>query len=299
MSTRKARGVRLRVNIAVASSEARKQEADVDLLILYYSGTGNTRFAADVARIVMERAGHSATMKTYKDSEDLDYGEFDACCFATPVYEWAPARNVERFVSSMPRLDGKCAFIVTTSAGEKGEATSLFAGMLERKGLKVLGDCNLICPDSWGGTRRWSYKHDTETPTVESVKELAAFVEKMLLAIEKGLAGEAAEAPDYRVRRTGFFFASRFSRLAPSATFKMGRKKVDESLCNECELCVKNCPVGAIRLDPYPTFGGECIGCWRCINNCPKDCITTFLDGRQHYAGIVNPEELLTKAGLQ
>lgn len=268
------------------------------LLILYYSGTGNTRFACDVARLALERAGHEVEMVTYAKSDSLNIASFDAYCFAAPVYEWAPAVNVERFVRGMRRLDGKCAFILTSSAGAKGQATNLFAQMLADKGIKVLGDHNLICPDSWGGSRRWSYKLDAESPTPESVRELLDFVGRITDAIGAFLEGKAVAAPEYRVRPTGLYIASRLSRLAPSARVKMGRKRVDTELCNQCGVCEKNCPSGAIRLAPEPVFDKECIACWRCINTCPKDCITTAIDSGHHYKGVAREKELLEGAGL-
>ena len=267
------------------------------LLILYHSGTGNTKFACEVARIVMEKAGHDVTMARYKDAP-LPLADFDAFCFAAPVYEWAPARNVEVFVESMEALPGKCAFILTSSAGAKGQATQLFAGMLQGKGLTVLGEHNLICPDSWGGTRRWSSSEDASVPTVESVKELAGFVTAMLPLIERFVGGERVQAPDYTVRHTGLYWASRISRLAPRASLKMGRKKVDEASCNQCGVCAKTCPAGAIELNPYPVFGKSCIACWQCINTCPADCISTLLDSGKHYKGIQRKKELLERAGL-
>jgi len=265
------------------------------MLILYYSGTGNTRFACTVAEAVMKKEGHEVTMKRLDQAGGVSLDGFDACCFGAPVYEWAPARNVEDFVMTMPRMDGKCAFILTSSAGAKGEATELFARMLESRGLTVLGDYNLICPDSWGGSRRWSYSHDAETPTPGSVRDLADFVREMLAMASSFNSGETVDVPDYRVRKTGLFFASRFSRLAPSARLKMGKKKVDSELCNECGVCAKLCPMDAITLDPQPVFSKRCIGCWRCVNMCPKDCITTLLDSKHHYKGIVDKEELLKR----
>jgi ferredoxin len=263
------------------------------MLILYYSGTGNTRFACTVAETVMKKEGHEVVMKRLDQAADVNIDDFDAYCFGAPVYEWAPAKNVELFVSSMKRLDGKCTFILTSSAGAKGEATELFARMLEDRGITVLGDHNLICPDSWGGTRRWSYWHDTKTPTRDSVRELADFVLEMLEMAKRFVAGETIDVPDYRVRKTGLFFASRLSRLAPSARLKMGKKKVDSEACNECGVCAKLCPMQAITLDPQPVFSSRCIGCWRCVNMCPKDCITTLLDSGRHYKGITDKDELL------
>lgn len=268
------------------------------MLILYYSGTGNTKFACDVARIVLEKAGHEVSMTAYDQSAELEIASFDAYCFASPVYEWAPARNVELAVADMKRLDGKCAFILTSSAGARGQATNLFARMLGDKGVKVLGDYNLICPDSWGGSRRWSYQQDAQTPTVESVRELAAYVGSMIDSICLFLDGKVVSAHDYRVKHTGLYWASRLSRLAPSSRVKMGKKKVDLQACTKCGVCAKNCPQRAIALDPYPNFNSQCIACWRCINTCPQDCISTIIDSGHHYKGVARKTELLERAGL-
>jgi ferredoxin len=268
------------------------------ILILYYSGTGNTAFACQVARLVVQKAGHEVTMSTYKDAP-ADLTCYDAYCFGTPVYEWAPARNVEEFVRWMPEFGGRCCFIITSCAGARGQATELFATMLQDRGLTVLGDHNLLCPDSWGGTRRWSYSEDLKKPTPESVGELASFTGLMLERAGSFLAGETVEAPRYRVSRTGLYFASRLTRLAPSARFKMGRKKVQEASCTKCGVCAKNCPVGAIALDPFPRFGSDCIACWRCVNTCPQDCITCIIDPGKHYKGIPRRDELLESPGLE
>jgi len=269
------------------------------ILILYYSGTGNTEFACDVAKLVMEKAGHEAVMRTYAKAGKESIEGYDLYCFAAPVYEWAPAKNVERFVTSMARLPGKRAFVITSSAGAAGQAIPLFARMLEGKGLTLLGNYNLICPDTWGGSRWFSYGQDAETPTVKSVRELAAFTEKMLEAADAVEQGRHVELPEYKVKPTGFYWASRLSRMPPRARMKMGKKKVDRKECTECGVCAKNCPSGAIKLDPYPRFGNECIACWRCINTCPADCITTIIDSGHHFKGIVDKDTLLKEAGLE
>jgi NAD-dependent dihydropyrimidine dehydrogenase PreA subunit len=247
----------------------------------------------------MEKEGHDVSMRTYRETDPCDIPTFDAVCFAAPVYEWAPARNVEQWIEAMPGIRGKPCFIITSCAGQKGQATQLLAKMLQDKGLAVLGDHNLICPDSWGGTRRWSHAADSEKPTVDAVRELAGFTGRMLESIGAFISGDAAEVPGYRVSRTGLYYASRLSRLAPGARFKMGKKKVDAASCNECGLCARNCPVGAIEMGPLPRFGRECIACWSCINTCPRDSITCVLDPGMHYKGIAGKDELLKSSGLE
>ena len=43
----------------------------------------------------------------------------------------------------------------------------------------------------------------------------------------------------------------------------------DASLCDGCQACVRQCPVGAIpSADPCSTDGGKCIACGRCLVVC-------------------------------
>jgi len=56
----------------------------------------------------------------------------------------------------------------------------------------------------------------------------------------------------------------------------MGEKFIEETLCNECGICKKLCPNGAIELNPKPVFDMDrCYGCWACYNHCPEKAIYT------------------------
>ncbi len=272
----------------------------VKLLILYYSGTGNTEFACMVARIVAERSGHEVTMKTFAKADEISLDDYDAYCFATPLQAWQPTKNVERFIKAMPSVDGKVAFLLSSSGGQPSQTAPLMTRWLNKKGIAVTGHHDLQCPDSWPVSRRLSHKSDQKRPDVESVRELAEFTQRMLDMQVAFLSGEQVALPRYRVHPTPLFLLSRFERLPKGhPSLEMGKKKIIEADCAQCGICEKDCPAGAIRLDPYPVFSKECIACWRCINCCPEDCITTWMSSRYHYKGIPDKDELLKKAGLQ
>lgn len=269
------------------------------LLILFYSGTGNTEFACTVARIAAERAGHEVTMKTYAEAGDVSLGGYDAYCFAYPLQAWQPTKNVERFIKSMPRIQGKAAFLISSSGGMPSQAAALMAKWLNKKGMVVLGHFDLPSPHSWPISRRFLKKLDYKWPKVERIRELAAFTGRMLALEEDLLAGKHVDLPEFRVRPTPLFLMSRFERLPRGLPdFVMGRKKVREAECTRCGVCEENCPMSAIRLDPYPVFSRKCTACWRCVNLCPEDCITTTVSRRFQYKGLPDREGLLEKAGL-
>ena len=51
---------------------------------------------------------------------------------------------------------------------------------------------------------------------------------------------------------------------------------IKRELCVGCEICVEECPVGAIQLDDENCAiidEGECIRCGRCHDVCPEDAV--------------------------
>jgi NAD-dependent dihydropyrimidine dehydrogenase PreA subunit len=50
--------------------------------------------------------------------------------------------------------------------------------------------------------------------------------------------------------------------------------RVDTSICSNCLLCVRKCPMGAITYDENKyCFSNKCTTCFRCVNRCPKNAI--------------------------
>ena len=47
-----------------------------------------------------------------------------------------------------------------------------------------------------------------------------------------------------------------------------------EEKCTKCRMCEEHCPVGAIKLDPYPVVHPEkCISCFCCMELCPQSAL--------------------------
>ena len=74
--------------------------------------------------------------------------------------------------------------------------------------------------------------------------------------------------------------------------------EIDENLCNGCVLCMKACPMRAIRLrDGVACIEGVCIDCMECARVCPRGAIRGVsagdfnLEGRSEY--VVCPSTVL------
>ena len=272
----------------------------MNLLILYESCTGNTELGVEIIRRTLEKQGHSCVVQRFRDSDPTALEGYDLYCFATPVQSFAPLAAVHRFLKSMPKLQGRPAFIFTTGAGWPGVAHRMMARLLRRRGMAVLGAHLMACPDNWPiGRRLDRYLYDRFTfPRKRSMKKTQAFALDM--------AGKA-----YRYR-DGIEVEQAPHILWPTPTFPMGilavrgmlargygRRTVDAELCNRCGICVETCPVGAVRLAHLPIFDDTCIGCWACFNNCPTSAILSSACRPEHfYDGIEDRERLLARVGL-
>ncbi|OGP89582.1 MAG: hypothetical protein A2156_13820 [Deltaproteobacteria bacterium RBG_16_48_10] len=59
------------------------------------------------------------------------------------------------------------------------------------------------------------------------------------------------------------------SLISPLGLFK---RRVSRD-CNECSICRKTCPMGAVAENPTKTHSPECIQCKNCAETCPKEAI--------------------------
>lgn len=51
------------------------------------------------------------------------------------------------------------------------------------------------------------------------------------------------------------------------------RRRVNDA-CNQCQICRKSCPMGAVGPDPLQTEARECIQCKTCARLCPQGAVT-------------------------
>lgn len=60
------------------------------------------------------------------------------------------------------------------------------------------------------------------------------------------------------------------ANIVPGLRSRVGVKILKGDNCDNCGLCEKNCPVGAIR---NGRLHSQCIRCLRCVTNCPQNAL--------------------------
>ena len=101
------------------------------VLIVYWSGTGNTEKVAFAMRDGLTEAGANVTMLKTQGNEQVDYYEYDLVCLGFPIYSCFIPETMDKFLKGMywkyynekriilraPAVPGKHALIFCTYAG--------------------------------------------------------------------------------------------------------------------------------------------------------------------------------------
>lgn len=240
------------------------------IFIYYFSGTGNTVHAAQILQRELLQTSQEVSLKNIETAPDYEAADYEVFLF--PVYAFIMPEIFSSYLKSLPQTGNRAAVLAVLGAmkgvpGEEGYALLEAARLLERKGRDVRLTDILNYPESFTA---FMPPPDPETSALlttkasDQLKELAEEICKGAVRLRsKNLPGQILSVA------TGFLF-KHFGRRS------MGKSYVADGDCNNCGVCEKICPAGAIKLeDGRPRWNLNCQACQRCINFCPKSAIQT------------------------
>ncbi|ERI90494.1 4Fe-4S binding domain protein [Clostridiales bacterium oral taxon 876 str. F0540] len=235
-------------------------------LLYYFSGTGNTKWAAEVFKKEFEKLGKELDIKNIEETDNIDLKGYNYLIIGTPVHAEFPPRMVMDFVNKLPENDKSIKCIVySTQGANKSAATEYIKRQLEKKGYEVLAQASL----------RFANNYYFGVGVLRSEEEITRFCSKaevkIKLIAEKFLKGE-----QFKEKSSGFrVFIGKisyngFNKMLP----KLSASLTSTSECSKCGLCLRNCPKGNITFeDGHAIFHSKCIMCTRCIHLCPINAI--------------------------
>lgn len=254
-------------------------------MIFYYSGTGNTKWAAlELSRRLGGRlcfipealsipgGSHADTCDYYIDREE-------SVGFCFPVHGWQPPHIVRDFVARLrlfesdgsPLSSRHYVYALVTCGDETGLTMELFQRCLEAVGLPLHGRFALVMPETYVCL---PFMH-TDTKERERMKlsQAASDLEEIIHQISGrtpvSVAPHRGSMPWLLSHLFGAFF-NRF--MITDRPFR-----VDASRCTRCGLCARSCSVHNIRggsgLLPEFLHTGRCTCCLSCYHHCPRHAI--------------------------
>ncbi|HEX3048359.1 MAG TPA: EFR1 family ferrodoxin [Bacillota bacterium] len=238
------------------------------VFIHYFSGTGNTKRAVDIITGELEKNGYQVTRFLMGKGlpEITESAEYQI--FAFPVLAFAPPVLVKKYLRQLPGGFGKKAAVFSTYGGNPVGALQAVERMLRRKKFEVFLTGGACYPENW--TQMINPPQDAEAQTIISAGDQTArdFAAVFLAGGRKIYS--SGPIGNLITGVVGFLFGLIGRQF-------LGKTYIADSQCNQCQICVKTCPVQTIRMrgmgDKKPYWGFRCEDCGRCINLCPRKAI--------------------------
>ncbi len=254
-------------------------------IILYYSGSGNTRLACQYIQSKVKSVKLELFNIARSGVPELD--EYAFVGFATFTDFWGPPYLMQAFIEKLGTQYNKPAFVFNTYGAVRGKTLPMLGKLATAAGFKVVAGHTLHTPESYPPmvASGWGNEGHPNEKELKAFKDFVSSLDRTLGLIKDGNEIKAARLNAGILNSLLFAFPRTQSRK------DMGMKYVDDS-CDECGICQKICPYGAVNLDPRPVFDmDKCYGCWSCYNHCPKKAIyTKKYRGVGHYP---KPSDLL------
>ena len=250
------------------------------LTIFYFSGTGNS---ANVAQWMSSAAARNEIAGAVYNIADIDRNSpvsvpaDSLIVFASPVHGFNYPPVMLKFIARFPKGKNKVVLMDTRAGlligkynlpGISGAALIFSSLILLLKGYSVAGMKSVDLPSNW-----MSLHPGLNDRTIKYLHE--KHKSRVIDFGEKILSGKQIYLPFYEFIidilfapiSIGYYMAGRF--LFAKTFYSSGD-------CNNCDVCVKNCPVKAIiKIGNRPFWTFKCESCMRCMSNCPKKSIET------------------------
>ena len=242
-------------------------------MIFYFSGTGNTKWAASQLSIELNEQLHFIPDEFHTDmTYTLAAGE--RLGFIIPVHGWRPPILVRHFLSHCHFIhsDNIYTYVIYTAGDSIGKAVEIIESDLKPHGLTVDAALTLIMPESYVGLPFMDTDpiNKEENKKKKAIEDLATFVNDVIIPKKHG-ERQLVKGP------LPAFFSGPVGSFFVNHLITDKRFHVDANRCILCGKCTTVCPVNDIEQEkgytPVWKHNGQCLTCFSCYHHCPTHAI--------------------------
>lgn len=232
-------------------------------MIVYFSGTGNSRY---IAKRIAEKLNDDLldVNKRIKENDTQPINVDKTLVIVTPTYAWRIPRVVRDWIIKTDFKGVKKVWFVMDCGGEIGNAAKYNQQLCNKKGFVCMGTAQIIMPEN--------YIALFGTPEPETARQIVSKAEPVIDEVIKEIAaGQTFSAPRnnlYDRIMSGPVNDLFYPFCVNARAFRVGGE------CVGCGKCVNICPLNNIILkDGKPVWGKNCTHCMACISYCPAKAI--------------------------
>ncbi|MEF8799252.1 MAG: EFR1 family ferrodoxin [Candidatus Bipolaricaulota bacterium] len=263
------------------------------VLILYFSGTGNTKFIAEKISRKLEEGDYTTEASSVETFDPEDVDGYDLLVFGYPVHGYEMPSFLKSYLSDLSLLRSKGVIVYSTIGYNGGNSLRSTAEILETEGFKVVGSEEFRMPGN-DGLIISGKESDTVREVLDTDYNSSPVINEKVSNIAQRIGELAGNKVDENEvlkpeKKFTYVLLTPLMKLAFYLFEKIfvGKFRADES-CVACGLCEEICPADNIELNNGKVaFGDDCYFCLRCINQCPVEAIqiSRFTEGKFRFKG--------------
>lgn len=232
-------------------------------MILYFSGTGNSAYAAKY----IGKGIDDEVINLFDRIRNKDYGAIHSnrpWVIAAPVYCWQLPRLVRDWMMQTEFNGSKDIYFVLTCGSDMGNAEKYLKQLCSELGLNYRGAAPVVMPENYIAMFDAPDEEESAVIMKKADRTLSRITRRLknnedLLPVKTGIKGKVS--------------SSLVNKIYYPLIVK-DKKFYAEDSCNGCGLCAAKCPLGNIEIvDGKPQWNGDCTHCMACIAYCPAEAI--------------------------
>ncbi|MGN0814119.1 MAG: EFR1 family ferrodoxin [Candidatus Coproplasma sp.] len=242
------------------------------VLLIYYTGTFNTRFLTDKVAERFEALGYQTDrVEINSTTPPVSTDGYEYIGFSYPIYGFNAPHPFLKYFKKLEFSRGQKYFIYKNSGETLAMNNASSRKILRRmknKGAAFCGEYHFVMPYNI----HFEFDPDFIRQIVREDKKL---LDIMFYNLSHGI------APRIKSKAIYNFAAFFVSIQAIGGNVNSFLYRVDDKKCNKCGLCAKNCPHQNVCISGGKVkFRHSCDMCMRCSYYCPQKAIDIgFLQG--------------------
>lgn len=232
-------------------------------MIVYYTGTGNSRYAAEALVHFTGDEMFDATKALIKNEKAALKSE-KPWIFVNPTYCWRMPKLFEKWLREGSLTGSREAYFVMTCGSDIGNAEKYLRAFCADMGFNFRGVQEVIMPEN--------YVAMFYVPGEEESEGIRRKADPVL----EDAGRHINDGTDFAKKRVGLFDRIKSGPVNPGFyAFAVKSKAFTASdACISCGKCARSCPVHGIDIvDGKPVWNGDCTHCMACICGCPEGAI--------------------------
>lgn len=232
-------------------------------MIFYFSGTGNSRYVAEMFGEGLQDKVVDATI-WIKNQKKGEFQSDKPWVFISPTYAWQLPGIFQQFIREADFKGSNSAYFIMTCGADIGNANINNAKLCKQIGLEYKGTLEIVMPENYIAM----YPVPDKDGAKKIVEEAIPVMKKGIQIIKEGKFIQHRKNVLNDKLKSGIVNPIFYRFIVKSKKFKVNNQ------CISCGKCARVCPLNNVYIDKkIPRWGDHCTHCMACICGCPKEAI--------------------------